>query len=130
MTWLAAVLRKHSEPAEADLDRVYGIDLGDFYRGEITARKLSVRLRYLPAGSMLWQAMHSDKAWTQAEYLQALTVDKLAGANWQRAGGKGAHPVPVERPADRRGAAIRDLKNQARAAQWAKAQAKREGGEG
>lgn len=130
MTWLAAVLRRYSEPAEADLHRVYGIDLGDFYRGLITARSLSVKLRYLPDGSMLWQSLHSDKAWTQADYLLALAIDRIAGGNWQRGGGKGSQPEPVKRPADRRGAAIQDLKNQARAAQWAAQQATRERGEG
>lgn len=128
MTWLAGVLTQYSEPAEADLHREYGIELADFYRGKITARALSVRLRFLPRGALLWQVMHNDKAWSQESYLLAHTVDALRGANWQRSGGE--KPKPIERPADKRVARVVDLKNQARAARWLAKQTTPQGGEG
>lgn len=132
MTWLATVLTKHSEPAESDLARVYGIDLADFYRGRISPRALSVRLRHLPDGSALWRSLHSDLAWNQTDYLIARAVDALNAANWQRAGGNGNPPKPIQRPADRRDAANKDIKNRARMARWLKAEAERaaRGGEG
>lgn len=37
-------------------------------------------------------------SWTDREYLWALAVDYLAGANWQRGGGKGMRPQPLPRP--------------------------------
>lgn len=37
-------------------------------------------------------------AWSTSDYLLATAVDYLAGANWQRGGGKGRRPRPVERP--------------------------------
>jgi hypothetical protein len=48
LTSLAGWLREYGEAIEADLDRFYGLDLLDFYRGRITARALWVRLRNLP----------------------------------------------------------------------------------
>lgn len=102
MIWLAVVLRDHSGPIEADLAREYGIDLLDFYRGKISLRALSVRIRYLPRGSALWQVTGSDLAWADSTYLLASAVDALQGANWQRAGGKSQAPAPVKRPADQR----------------------------
>lgn len=102
MTWLAVVLRHYSGPIEADLDRVYGIDLLDFWRGRISLRALSVRVRYLPRESALWQATASDLSWPDGNYLLAVIANALHGANWQRAGGKGSQPKPVTLPADAR----------------------------
>lgn len=39
--------------------------------------------------------------WGTSEYLLAGIFDVLAGANWQRAGGKGRRPEPITRPGDR-----------------------------
>lgn len=113
MTWLAVVLRKHSEPAEADLHREYGIELADFYRGKITARALSVRLRYLPAAAALWLVTNSDKAWTQESYLIAHLVDRGV-------------KVPVQRPADVRVAKAKSTRDQTRAARWEARQKQRD----
>ena len=44
--------------------------------------------------------MGSDAAWTTGEHLTAVAADVLIGANWQRAGGKGAKPKPLDRPGD------------------------------
>lgn len=41
--------------------------------------------------------------WTDHEYLLAGILDLLAGANWQRGGGKGSRPKPVKRPGDTKG---------------------------
>lgn len=47
---------------------------------------------------------HGDAVrWSDTEHLLASILDVLAGANWQRGGGKGARPKPVKRPGDRRG---------------------------
>lgn len=37
-------------------------------------------------------------AWSASEYLLAMVVDALNGANWQRGGGKGKRPKPIPRP--------------------------------
>lgn len=53
----------------------------------------------MPPGSELMAEIHGESArWGPAEHLLALAVDVLAGANWQRGGGKGAKPKPIPRP--------------------------------
>lgn len=86
---LYRVLRDHGEALEADLQRVYGVDLRDFVSGTLSWRRLNV----------LCQGMYGETArWGPTENLLASTVDALRGANWQRAGGKGRRPTLVHRP--------------------------------
>lgn len=59
-----------------------------------------VLARQLPAGAQTWISMGSDAAWTTGEHLSAVNADILLGANWQRAGEKGAKPKPLDRPGD------------------------------
>jgi hypothetical protein len=106
MTWLARVLTKYSAPAEADLHREYGLELAGFWLGEYSPRYLAVRLQNLPNGSALWKMMADDRAWTQADYLLALMVEKVTGKQ-------------VTRPADVKQASVKEIKEQARAARWA-----------
>lgn len=39
-----------------------------------------------------------DSRWGIAEQIQAATFDAIQGGNWQRGGGKGPRPKPMERP--------------------------------
>lgn len=41
---------------EADLQRFYGVDLRGLWRGELSIRRLSVLVQYLPPGSAVWAA--------------------------------------------------------------------------
>jgi hypothetical protein len=51
------------------------------------------------AGSALAIALHGERArWTDREYLMAMMVDALNGANWQRTGKRSGRPKPVVRP--------------------------------
>lgn len=44
-------------------------------------------------------AINGDAArWGITEHLLASAVDALHGANWQRGGGKGSRPKPINRP--------------------------------
>lgn len=72
------------------------------WRGEITPRRTLVLARYLPNGAQTWVEMGVDTAWTVGEHLTASAVDQLAGANWQRGGGKGKQPEQIPRPEDAR----------------------------
>jgi len=40
----------------------------------------------------------ADAEWGTQEHLLALAVDTLNAANWQRGGGKGRRPKPIQRP--------------------------------
>ncbi len=58
-------------------------------------------LHNLTFGSALMSAIQGGRhhiGWTVEAYLLAETVDALHNANWQRGGGRGSRPKPVERP--------------------------------
>ena len=45
-------------------------------------------------GTLLHRAL-TNEGWTLDQHLLAVVVDQLAGANWQRSGGRGARPKPI-----------------------------------
>lgn len=56
-------------------------------------------LRQLPTEGRLVRKMHGEAfAWDAATHLLATLVDLGAGANWQRGGGHGPRPQPIQRP--------------------------------
>ncbi|MGE3835243.1 MAG: hypothetical protein AB7H43_10700 [Acidimicrobiia bacterium] len=56
-------------------------------------------IRQLPLTSRTARAQFGPAAdWGPAEHLLAHVADLLAGANWQRGGGKGQRPSPIPRP--------------------------------
>lgn len=66
-------------------------------------------VRQLPAGARTRIAQgHTDGMWGLAEHLQALTIDELRVANWQREneglkpGRQSKKPKPVQRPGVKR----------------------------
>lgn len=67
---------------EADLQRYYKIDLNDFYRGEISPRRLGVLIRYLPTDSTLVSALNDGQPmWGSVEHLLADLWALLVRAN-------------------------------------------------
>ena len=92
--------REHAAPIEADFQRVYGIDLWrEVGEGRLSLRRLGVLLAHLPAGSEVDAAIHGEHArWRRTDDLLAAAVTLLAGANWQRSGGKCNPPEPITRP--------------------------------
>lgn len=47
----------------------------------------------------MYEQIHGPQAlWSASDYLLANIFDLLAGANWQRGGGKGRKPQPFPRP--------------------------------
>lgn len=56
------MLAVHGGAVEADLQRFYGIDLADMYRGLITPRKISVLVMNLPRGAQTWVATGGPQA--------------------------------------------------------------------
>lgn len=73
--------------------------LRELFTGGLNHRELIVYIQYLPRESALVRAMAGDVAdWTpEVERLTQVT-ELLAGANWQRGGGRGSKPKPVRRP--------------------------------
>ncbi|PVC73750.1 hypothetical protein DBP18_14035 [Streptomyces sp. CS081A] len=74
-------------------------------RRRLTWRELGALVRQLPPGSRTALAQQGENAlWGLGEHLQALTIDELRVANWQRAnegvprGKQSKVPVPIDRP--------------------------------
>jgi hypothetical protein len=101
---------EHAEAIEADLLRYYGVDLLDYHRGRLTARRLRVLLRHLPREAALPAELHGDDArWGLPEHLLAIVGDQLALGNWMFATAHAAEgsgtpdrPRPIPRPGTRR----------------------------
>ena len=91
---------------EADLLRFYGVDLLDYHRGRLSARRLRVLIQHLPKEAALVRAVRGEAAeWGLAEHLLATAVDQLAAGNWLFAAAHTAEdrdppqrPEPVPRP--------------------------------
>jgi hypothetical protein len=85
------LLNRHHEAIEFDLHRWLGMDLLDFWRGRISARKLLVLLLRLPAESEFKQAVDPDgtviASWRPTDYILADLFDltrAVAGAKNQQ----------------------------------------------
>ncbi|UIW13268.1 tail assembly chaperone [Arthrobacter phage Crewmate] len=68
---LVVLLRESSDVVEADLQRFYGVDLADYWLGELSPRRLSVLIEKLPPDSAT--ARHYAKAdgWDTHAFLLA-----------------------------------------------------------
>lgn len=98
----AALLAEHGGAVEADLQRFYGIHVGDF-PFPLTARRLLVLLEELPEDAALWRSLSPDAAhWHLDRQLLASVVDELRGVQYYIAAAAGAKglkpPARVPRP--------------------------------
>lgn len=76
------MLDEHGDEIEADLARYYQVNLVDFYRGRISARRLSVLIQQLPAESRLVTALNDGKpVWTVTDNLLADVWSLLVKVN-------------------------------------------------
>ncbi len=65
----------------------------------MTWRELSAYVKHLPQDSALGRELYGEAAdWTTDTHMLAYAIDLLAGANWQRGGGKARRPKPFPRP--------------------------------
>lgn len=86
--------------------RFYGVDLLDYHRGHLSARRLRVLAQHLPRESALMRAAHGEAAdWGIGEHLLAAAIDHLAAGNWMFATAHASdraspppRPEPVPRP--------------------------------
>ncbi|WP_033280251.1 hypothetical protein [Streptomyces sp. NRRL F-525] len=81
------------------------MDLLDWHRDRLSARRLTVLVRQLPHDSALNRELHGEAAdWSVTDHLLAAAVDHLAAANWMFAsvnseeGDQPDPPAPVPRP--------------------------------
>lgn len=66
--------------------------------GRLSWLDLKAAINFRRDDSALNRSVDPDWRWTIPAHLLAGISDILAGANWQRSGGKGKRPKPLERP--------------------------------
>ncbi|HEX6468495.1 MAG TPA: hypothetical protein VF069_05315 [Streptosporangiaceae bacterium] len=99
-------MTEHAEAIEADLLRYYGVDILDYHRGLLSARRLRVLVQHLPRDAALVRAVRGEAAdWGPTEHLLAVAADELAIGNWLFASAHTAEsadrperPQPIRRP--------------------------------
>lgn len=75
-----------------------GIEITDL-GGSLSYRRLSVLLANASRDSAFNRSVAGESAeWTLTDHLLALVWHQLALGNWQRSGGKGPRPKPIQRP--------------------------------
>ncbi|MDU0349230.1 hypothetical protein, partial [Actinomyces sp. MRS3W] len=62
---LIPLLARYWGEIEADLQRVYRVDLTGLWTGELTLRRVAVLVHGLPQGSALDKAKGGDRYWTE-----------------------------------------------------------------
>jgi hypothetical protein len=81
------LVRDHGDVLEADMQREYGIELGDLYRRRLTLRRLRVLVDQLPFDSRTARAVGEvDEAlavWSLDSALLGRLVDELAALRWE-----------------------------------------------
>lgn len=85
---LLGLLREHGDVVEADLQRTYGVDLVDLWRGELTLRRVRVLLENLPPDSTTAYALAGAESgglegWRLTDVLLGRLADELALYRWQ-----------------------------------------------
>lgn len=80
MRALLALVRQHTAAVEADLQRFYGVDLADLWRGALSIRRLSVLVYGLPAESLTVAALNgTDPGWDAGALVTADVFAALTG---------------------------------------------------
>lgn len=79
----------------ADFRRFYSLDID---AGEASPSQTWDLIRFLPPEAAYWRVLDPAREWSTEAHLLASIYDALAAANWQRSGGKGKRPKPIERP--------------------------------
>jgi len=112
------LLRDHADACEADLQRFYGIDYRDRWRGTLTLRRLAVLIRHLPPESATARALAGGPVWTLTEHLLddvRRQVAVLAGAKEPDAYPGRFTVLPSPRDTLARNRALADARRRARA---------------
>ena len=95
---LLDIYDEHREAVEYDLITL-GLRWRDVGSKSLTWRDAWVVASSSPRTSALARAIQGDAAeWGTTDYLLAIVADVLQGANYQRGGGKGRKPKPIQRP--------------------------------
>lgn len=86
---------------EADLQRFYGIDLRDLWRGDLTLRRVAVLLRHVPREAAIVDAIGQQwVTWTLADHLldDIRRQLRVLGGDTEPKPYPGRFPLAGERP--------------------------------
>ncbi|MEU7200264.1 hypothetical protein [Streptomyces sp. NPDC045470] len=95
----------HGGPLRADLQRFYGLDLADIWRGTLTPRRVWTLTEHLPDDSALTASLAGGpqhRGWSLQTHLLAHLVNAVRVAdvnNVRVSGGRIRDPEPVKPPA-------------------------------
>lgn len=98
---LAELIDTHGAAAVDHDLLTLGVNLPDVIDGRESAARALWLIGQLGEGSALGAAAAGGpehRPWTTANVLAAAAVNALQGGNWQRGGGKGKKPKPIEPP--------------------------------
>ncbi|WGH21088.1 tail assembly chaperone [Arthrobacter phage Cassia] len=76
---LVRLLRESPDVVEADLQRFYGVDLADYWRGELSPRRLSVLIQQLPPTSATARHFANADGWDLHAFLLADLFQAFTG---------------------------------------------------
>ncbi len=76
---------RHAAALEADLQRWYGLDLLDFYRGRLSLRRLCVLVGHLPPEAALWRIRDPRGGWNRTDSL-LLGIERRVTGLWADVG--------------------------------------------
>jgi hypothetical protein len=99
-------MTEYAEALEADLLRYYGVDILDYHRGRLSARRLRVLVQHLPREAALVRGVYGEAAdWGLAEHLLGVAADEFAIGNWlfasahtEESADRPERPRPIPRP--------------------------------
>lgn len=83
------------------------MDLADYWRGRLSARRLRVLIERLPEQAVTLRVLDERSAWTTGDYLLALVADRLADLAWlyveahRAKTARNPKPRPLFRPGER-----------------------------
>ena len=95
---LVALLIRHPDEVVVDFWRYYGQGIDQLGASIEDVAAMAVHLPRDSATMLAVSPRHPAEGWTQDTHLLARVADLLAGGNWQRGGGKGPRPKPIEPP--------------------------------
>lgn len=113
-----------TDEVEADLQRYFGVDLRDLWRGGLTLRRIGVLVAALPPESLTMSALlptmpesgesdKPDRQWSTEAQLLASVVDAVTSLTHAYVAGhsKTSPPrwQPIKRPSDKRPQTIRRM---------------------
>lgn len=98
---VATILRRYPTEIEADLLRYYGKDIGEWWREEMTSRRLLALIEHLPGDSAFKKATLTGDRWPEWVHVLAYAADQITMARREQQGPDSTwEPKPLPRPND------------------------------